>query len=141
MTRYGSRLLGQFLATLISIRYFHDHCGRISFLARYQASSSGSKMSGRFSKKRYPRKVVFKAMEEHGEDDEEPVLKTPLTHMVMDNLGHCLNYMSDDPHVLKFTSTNYKKQKVVEHTKSTTYRTREKPMIGFGVPNATEYNS
>ena len=29
-------LLGKFLATLISIRYFHDHCGRISFLARYQ---------------------------------------------------------------------------------------------------------
>ncbi|XP_074325543.1 DNA (cytosine-5)-methyltransferase DRM2-like [Apium graveolens] len=93
-------------------------------------------MSGRFSKKRYPRKVVFKAMEEHGEDDEEPVLKTPLTHMALDNLGDCLNYMSDDPHVLKSTSTNYKKRKVVEHTKSTTYRTREKPMIGFGVPNA-----
>lgn len=29
-------LLGLFLATLISIRYFHDHCGRVSFLARYQ---------------------------------------------------------------------------------------------------------
>lgn len=64
-----------------------------------ESSTSGSKISDCFLEMGYPSRVVYKAIEEHGEDDEEAILNAILTYLALENLPDDENHVSNDPHI------------------------------------------
>ncbi|XP_074360726.1 DNA (cytosine-5)-methyltransferase DRM1-like isoform X2 [Apium graveolens] len=70
-----------------------------------ESSTSGSKINNRFLEMGYPSRVVLKAMEEHGEDDEEAILNAILTYLTLENLPKEENHVSNDPHISDSAST------------------------------------
>ncbi|KAK1361887.1 SAM-dependent MTase DRM-type domain-containing protein [Heracleum sosnowskyi] len=70
-----------------------------------ESSTSGSKISDRFLEMGYPSRIVLKAIEEHGEDDEEVILNAILTYLALENLPDVQNHVSNDPHISDPAST------------------------------------
>ncbi|XP_017234023.1 DNA (cytosine-5)-methyltransferase DRM2 isoform X1 [Daucus carota subsp. sativus] len=70
-----------------------------------ELSSSGSKISDRFLEMGYPLKVVFRAIEEHGENDEEAILNAILTYLALETLPGEDNHVTSDPHLSDSAST------------------------------------